>query len=164
MTSNRYFSPTRHRRARRRGVALLEFALIVLMFLAMLIGMIQYGLYQSTASTLWTMSREGARLAAVQTTGTPNANQEIYKRVLASAAGVDTTDYGTSEAPTTAPLQITINPPKQIDRTSGTEVTITVEYDITKKMIVPEVSEFYPNALKRDGKVVYKTFTKMRVE
>lgn len=150
---------------RRRGAALIEFAMIAVLFFTMLLGMIQFGIYQSSASTLWAMSREGARMAAVQNSSSATANQNIYNRVLAAAPGnIDKTNYSTSDTPSTGKLSIGIFPQAPSQRPSGSTARVEVAYDMTDKMIVPMASLFFPADFRRNGKVIYKTVTTMRVE
>jgi hypothetical protein len=54
------------RRPRRTGQALVEFALVIPIFLLMLFGLIDMGRFVFMSSTLSQAAREGARLAAVE--------------------------------------------------------------------------------------------------
>jgi hypothetical protein len=54
------------RRTRRTGQALVEFALVIPIFLLMLFGLIDMGRFVFMSSTLSQAAREGARLAAVE--------------------------------------------------------------------------------------------------
>ncbi len=154
MISNR-FSPfsQRNRRSRRRGAALLEFALVATMFLMLLMGMLQFGVYLSTTNSLWNLSREGARYASVQRSenDTKNDNNKLI------------TDHISKPAPSgmlppnvdPSKLTVTIEPSNGAARTKGSEVRITLSYDMSDKMFVP-MGGLLPQS--------YKTTTSMMVE
>jgi Flp pilus assembly protein TadG len=122
-------------RSRRRGAALMEFALVATMFLMLLMGMLQFGIYLSTTNSLWNLSREGARYAAVQrsdsTTVTDN-NQRIEDHVKKPAPdgmlppNIDPTK-----------LTVSITPTNAASRLNGTEVTVTLTYDMSDKLFIP---------------------------
>ena len=89
--------------------------------------MIQFGIYQSTANTLWNLSREGARFASV---GVPT-DQNIK-------------DYITRVAPpniSASKLKIVLAPTPV--RLSGQPVTIRLTYDMESKMIFPFVKALF---------------------
>ncbi len=126
-------------RARRRGAALIEFALIATLFFTMLLGMIQFGIYQSTANTLWNLSREGARFASV---GTPT-DDDIKSRITEiSPPNIRSGN-----------LTVDISPQK---RASGQPVTVKLIYDMRDKLIFPSVSGLLNKT--------YSTVSTMRVE
>ena len=124
---NRTFTLTRARRNRRRGSALIEFALIVILFLSMLVGMLQYGVYLNATNTLWNLSREGARYAAVQKSSNGGANQAIIDRVKEVAPPQINKSL----------LDVTVTPADNAARTPGTSVTVTLSYDMSSKLFVP---------------------------
>ncbi|PQV65450.1 TadE-like protein [Abditibacterium utsteinense] len=149
MTTNTFFSKVPKRggapgfqraAARRRGVALVEFAMISTLFFTMLLGLIQFGIYQSTANTLWNLSREGARFASV---GTPT-DQEIedYVRRIAPP-NIKSSNLG---KPTISPAT----------RVSGQPVTVGLAYDMKDKLIFLGVGDLL--------KKTYSTASTMRVE
>ena len=126
-------------RSRRRGAALIEFGLIATIFFTMLLGMIQFGIYQSTTNTLWNLSREGARFASVS-----NPTDTQIK------------DYVTRIAPpniNNSKLTVRISP---TTRVSGQPVAVNLVYDMRDKMIFPDVSGLL--------KKTYSTASTMRVE
>ena len=137
-------------RKKRRGAALLEFALVASLFFALLLGMLQFGVYLNATNTLWNLSREAARYASVQRDDNPDANQKIIDHInKPSPDGV--------LPPTVDPkkLTITIEPSNYKDRGKGTEVKITLQYDMTDKLFVPI------GGMLSKG---YKTTTSMMVE
>lgn len=117
----------RARRARRGGAALIEFALIAVLFFTMLLGMIQFGIYQSTTNTLWNLSREGARFATVSKPS-DDAIRDYVRRV--APPNVDARE-------TANKLSIDISPPTT--RVSGESVTVTLRYNMADKIIFPTV-------------------------
>jgi Flp pilus assembly protein TadG len=140
-------------RRRRRGAALLEFALVASLFFVLLLGMLQFGVYLNATNTLWNLSREGARFAAVQRSDSPTASQNNQKII----------DHITKPSPegmlppTVDPqkLTITIEPSEAAARTRGSRVTVTLSYDMTDKLFVP-----IGNSLGKQ----YRTTTSMMVE
>jgi Flp pilus assembly protein TadG len=111
-------------RARRRGQALIEFSLIVIIFLTMLLGMIQFGMYQSTTNSLWNLSREGARFATVGSPPPSDANIRARIREV------------TPPNINSANLTVEIYP---ATRTSGQPVAVCLTYNMADKIIFPLV-------------------------
>lgn len=134
-------------KSRRRGAALIEFALIATVFFTMLLGLIQFGIYQSTANTLWNLSREGARFAIVDApTPTDAAITQHIKEIAPPNINKNN-------------LTIIIEPPivaPATTRTSGQPVTVRLNYNMRDKIIFPNVG----NVLKS----TYSTNSTMRVE
>lgn len=137
-------------RKRRRGAALLEFALVASLFFALLLGMLQFGVYLNATNTLWNLSREAARFASVQRDDNPAANQKIIDHITKPAPDG-------MLPPTVNPnkLTITIEPLNYKDRGKGTEVKITLQYDMSDKLFVPMGSMLSKG---------YQTTTSMMVE
>jgi len=138
---------------RRRGAALLEFALVASLFFVLLLGMLQFGVYLNATNTLWNLSREGARFASVQKSdsATKDANNQavIDHITQGSPTGV--------MPPTVDPkrMRVIITPLDVSARTSGTTVEITLQYDMSDKIFVP-----IGGLLNK----TYTTRTSMRVE
>jgi Flp pilus assembly protein TadG len=83
-------SKAQHRspdRRRRRGQALVEFALVLPLFLLILAAIVDFGMGLSSTITLGNAAREGARLGTVNPS--PSA---IEARVRSVAAGLDLTE------------------------------------------------------------------------
>ena len=134
--SRRGTSPlARASRSRRRGAALMEFALVAAMFLMLLMGMLQFGIYLSTTNSLWNLSREGARYASVQRSDSDTAdqnNQRIEDHVKKpSPAGMLPPDIDPNK------LTVSVTPDDATRRALGTEVTVTLTYDMSDKIFVP---------------------------
>ena len=150
---NRNFKqPSATRRpTRRRGAALVEFALISVLFLTMLLGMLQFGIYLSATNTLWNGAREGARVAAVQaaTLPTTTANAQIVDQIAKTIAPLDRNK-----------MSVTISPADNKDRVYGTPVTVTVTYDMRSKLFVPLPSYWFGKPLGQS----YVTNATMRKE
>ncbi len=132
---------------------MLEFALVSIMFLTLLMGMLQFGIYLSTSNSLWNLSREGARFASVQRSDSPKVadnNQNIINHISkTSPNGMLPPDIDPSK------LTIDISPSDAAKRGKGTEVKITLAYDISDKIFVP-----MGGLLNKS----YKTTTTMMVE
>lgn len=114
-------------KSRRRGAALIEFALIAVIFFTMLLGMIQFGIYQSTSNTLWNLSREGARFATVS-----NPSDDAIRQHVNDIAPPNVNIRN---------LSIDVSPPvtSPATRASGDSVTVTLNYNMADKIIFPEV-------------------------
>ena len=139
--------------SRRRGAVLLEFAIVATLFLTLLVGMLQFGIYLSASNTLWNLSREGARFASVQCSDSATVadnNANIIKRIAKSPPiGVLPSDINASK------MTITITPDDATTRTKGTPVTVAISYDMTDKLFIP-LGGLLNNT--------YKTSTTMTVE
>ncbi len=113
----------------RRGQALIEMSLVVILLLFLTLGLIQYGLLANARTALTNVAREGARYAALHArTGPPGQ------------ADKDIEDYVDSVARTT-PLgsikkqQITITTPE--GRNAGSPINVAVSYNMRQKFIIP---------------------------
>ncbi len=100
---------------RRRGVAAVEFALIVPIFFLLVFGMIEYGRMVMVQQTLTNSSREGARLAVVDG-ATVDSVKDVVENYLSSAAvAVDRNNILVSPDPATTtfgdPITVTISVP-----------------------------------------------------
>lgn len=136
---------------RRRGAALVEFALISVLFLTMLLGMLQFGIYLNATNTLWNGAREGARLAAVQssTLDTATADAQIADQIAKTIAPLERSK-----------MTVTVTPNDSKARTYGTPVTVTVTYDMRSKLFVPVPSYWFGKPLGQ----TYVTNATMRKE
>ena len=65
-------APGRPERQRTQGQALVEFAILIPMFMLLLMGMLEFGLAFSHHQTLQYATREGARAGAVYLPNDPN--------------------------------------------------------------------------------------------
>ena len=142
---------TRRQSRRRRGAALIEFALISIVFLTMLLGMLQFGIYLSATNTLWNGAREGARLAAVLSNSVPtsDADDQIRAQVAKTIAPLEASK-----------MTILVTPGDSKDRTYGTAVTVQVSYDMRSKLFLPVPDALFGRGL---GKT-YITYATMRKE
>ena len=148
---HRSVGPKTRWRARRRGAALVEFALISTLFLTMLLGMLQFGIYLSATNTLWNGAREGARVAAVLSNSLPtaDADAQIKEQIKKTIAPLDASK-----------MTVTIAPTDSSARTYGTPVTVTVNYDMRSKLFIPMPDSLFGKGL---GKT-YVTYATMRKE
>lgn len=137
-------SRAKRARARRSGAALIEFALVATIFFTMLLGLIQFGIYQSTANSLWNLSREGARFAVADA---PSPSDDTIRQHIRDIAPPN---INTSNGK----LAITIVPANA--RVSGQPVTIRLDYDMNDKLFIPSIGDML--------KKTYSTTSTMRVE
>jgi Flp pilus assembly protein TadG len=123
--------------------------MIAMLFFSMLLGLIQFGLYQSTTNTLWNLSREGARFATVSN---PSTDAIINHIKQVAPPNIDASK-----------LTIAVEPNARL---SGQPVTIKLKYDLANKIIFPVVGALLKRTDPDTGEVGYKyaTSTTMRVE
>jgi Flp pilus assembly protein TadG len=116
--------PAASRRRRRisraqRGVAAVEFAIVLPLLLLVLFGIVEFGVALYDKAMITNASREGARAGVVLRTPKPNA-QDITNVVLAYSRNYLIT-FGSSNTPT-------VSVPSGIGGTFGTPLTVTVSY------------------------------------
>lgn len=141
----------RQRAARRRGAALVEFALISVLFLTMLLGMLQFGVYLSATNTLWNGAREGARVAAVlnSSLSDADANAQIRAQVIKTIAPLEASK-----------TTVTVTPAGSSARVYGSAVTVRVSYDMRSRLFIPLPDYWFGRGLGKD----YVTYATMRKE
>jgi len=88
------------RAARRRGAAVVEFAVVLPLLLTVLFGIIEYGWVFMVRQTLQTAAREGCRLAVLQTSVSPYTN--VLERVSNVMAPTGLTGYAVTMSHATA--------------------------------------------------------------
>ncbi len=148
-------------KARRRGVAFLEFAFVMPVLLALLLNMVQYGLLAQATEIVTNLSREGARYGS-QGAETPDwrivdyVKGEIALTPLASRSSSDLAKDFT----------ITITPPDSSSpkRLKGGQITVTVTYNLSSRLFVPftrwMVAKYQPDA---SSPPIYTTAATMRI-
>lgn len=107
-----------------RGQALVEFAIVVPIFLLMLVGMINLGFVLFNYLSLNMTAQEASRMA-----GLGKTNTEIQQFVLGETAVSHPGD-----------ITVTVDPPDLASRKSGTYTTVTLSYPI--KDITPVFDQF----------------------
>lgn len=119
----------------RRGQALIEMAMVVTVLLFLTLGLIQYGLIANTKVTMANLARVGARRAAViglqktsDDSGKTNKDS-IRGYVFRAAASTILQDIDDSN--------VEITPATAAGRTKGDIVTVTIKYDMRRKIILP---------------------------
>ncbi len=113
-----------------RGQNLLEFALVVPVFLLMVFGIIDFGRAIVSYALLSNSAREGARAGIFPGSFSPPGQQDAEIR---AAVNSQTLFMGTIPSG-----DITITPASQASRTSGGTITVAVTYAFTP--ITPLVS------------------------
>lgn len=108
----------------RRGNSLLQFGFIAPIFFMAMMGTIDFGRAMWMSSTLQHIASEGSRFAAVRGAGnpTPATVSDVTNFVRGRAVGLD---------PATLNINITWSP----DNTSGSTVTVQVDYPYEYLMI-----------------------------
>ena len=104
--------PNSKRGSRERGQSLVEFALVLPVFLILIFGIVDFGLGLRAWITITNAAREGARVGAVR-----GDCEAIENQVISTSGGL-----------ITSADQITIEP-ADCDGTAGDSVRVTVEYE-----------------------------------
>lgn len=115
---------------RRRGAALVEFALVLPILLLLSMGIIQYGILFNATNSVSQIAREGGRSAAVNGLKTDgDARIEAAVRNAARSTGLVVTP---------SDLSVTITPPAG-SRTAGNPISVAVTYNIRRKVFLPSM-------------------------
>ena len=116
---------------RRRGQALLEFALIVPLFVALVLGVVQYGLLAQATEIVTNLTRDGARFASI---GATQNDADIKSYIIRQAA----------ETPLRRGTDNTVNDdftisitPAEGSRSKGGQVTVRVTYNLRSRIFLP---------------------------
>lgn len=109
---------------RRRGSALVEFALVTPILVVLILLMVQYGLVMNRILILSHAAREAARHAAVR----PQDDQGIRNRALGAMQG---------RRHNPSRLTITIEPAQSSDRRTGQPIRVIVQYDMSDEIFIP---------------------------
>jgi Flp pilus assembly protein TadG len=124
------------RRPRSRGQALVEFALVIPLFLLLLAGMIDFGIGLYSYMTVQNAARDGARLGATACSAVP-CTAPITARVLA-ASGLNPTVTVVCRAASNnavVPCSPKLVSPPTAGVQKGDSITVTADY--TYRMIWP---------------------------
>ena len=119
----------RARKAKHRGQALVETALVITVLLFLSMGLIQFALIANARATMTNLSREGARYAAVH--ALESGSDTAIKNYVVTVA--DATPLSAVVA-----NDVSVFPPfGNVLRKSSNSITVTVTYDMRKKFILP---------------------------
>jgi hypothetical protein len=114
---------------KRRGSALVEFALVAPILVVLILLMVQYGLVMNRMLTLSHAAREGARYAAVH----PQDDEAIKGKAKGAMRG---------RGHRPEKMNIVIEPAQgSPDRKPGRPIKVTVQYDMSDEMFIP--TEFF---------------------
>lgn len=120
----------RQRKARRRGVTILETALIMPLLLFLTMGLVQYGIIMDTTNVLTNLARDGARYCAIHAfdgnAATSDAAVRAYIRQRTAGTIVPSTTIPDSS------IVITV-----ADRSPGQPYEIQINYSLAQKMFLP---------------------------
>lgn len=94
-----------NRRGRRRGVAVVEFAVVLPLLLTILFGIIEYGWVFMVRQTLQTAAREGCRIAVLQSSVDPYTNVVDRVSTVMAPTGLSTYTITMSHATTGNPVE-----------------------------------------------------------
>lgn len=139
---------------RRRGVAMIELALVVPVVLALALNMIQYGRLAHATEIVTNLAREGARFGSQ---GEATKDADIKKYVLDQAA---ITYLGKKD------MIVTVVPAEgSAARKMGSPITVSVSYDLSQRLFIPArwmVSRYEDNPVKK-GSPMYTAAAEMRI-
>ncbi|WP_446666294.1 TadE/TadG family type IV pilus assembly protein [Flexivirga sp. B27] len=99
---------TRHTAHRDRGASLVEFAIVLPLFLVLIGGIVDFGRALFTEITLTNAAREGARSAMYGTSPLPRAGQ-----AAGSVPGAQTSNNTCPQGATTGDVTVTVKAPFQ---------------------------------------------------
>lgn len=132
---------------RRRGVALIELALVLSILLVLSMMLVQFGIIMNAAVGITNLSREGARFAAVQ----PGVDKDIKDRMKeVCPPSIRWADVENN---------IVITPAQgSSDRVVGSRqlIYVQINYDMSKKLFLPSQLKF---PLMRPIKIFNGTYT-----
>lgn len=117
---------------RRRGTALVEFALVLPILLLLTMGIIQYGIIFNATNSVSQIAREGGRSAAVN--GLKNNGDDLIKQAVRNAAA----STGLVVVPSDLTIAIT-PPPGDATRAAGQSITVAVTYNMKRKVFLPSM-------------------------
>ena len=110
---------------KRDGQNLVEFAIVVVLLLALLLGIVEFGRVWMTFQVVTNASREGARVAALPTGFSTTADVSTKVTDYMNSANLD---------PTLANITIT-----NVDGATGTDAVVTVQYTADLMFLGPVV-------------------------
>lgn len=102
-------------RRNRRGAAVVEFAVVVPVFLTLVFGMIEYGRMVMVQQIITNAAREGARVAILTTATTSSVSSTV-------------TTYLSNVSITGATVTVSPNPPTSATAGTGVTVTVSIPY------------------------------------
>jgi len=82
---------SRHRRDGRRGQSLVEFAMVIPIFLVVVMGIADFGLGLKTWISMTNSAREAARFAAVSCAAGTASTSDVQQRAIDAASGLGLT-------------------------------------------------------------------------
>jgi Flp pilus assembly protein TadG len=121
---------------------MVEFALIVIIFMTLLMGMLQFGIYLNAAAGVVSLAREGARYAAVKS----DADASVVKSYMATSGVLpaqlraDKFGYGSGSTGSVTVEYYnssgTFVGNSAANRSVGGVVKVIINYDMSNKLII----------------------------
>jgi len=97
-----------HRNHRRRGGAIVEFAVVLPLLLTILFGIVEFGYVFLVRQSLQHAAREGCRLASLKTSVAPYANVITRVKEIMGAANVPIDPVSVTQGPCEEIVQVTV--------------------------------------------------------
>jgi Flp pilus assembly protein TadG len=133
--------PRKHRRDRRRGAAVVEFAVVAPILMVFILGIIEIGRLVNVAQVTTNCSREGARYAVQGAANTSTIDE--YLRTYLASAGMSNTAAGGNSAVTvkieyqSGSAWVVTTDPAANTIASGTPLRVTVEVNFDSQTWLP---------------------------
>lgn len=154
-----------HLSKRRGGQAVVEFAFVLPIFVALILGVVQYGMLAQATEIVTNLTRDGARFASI---GARQKDDDIKKFVLEQANETvlrrpgETVDGDGN--PKNDDFSIVITPEKEEERVKGTSVKVVVTYNLRRRIFLPITGTLLSGFPKNDGEdPLYVSTSIMRI-
>ncbi|HET9102805.1 MAG TPA: TadE/TadG family type IV pilus assembly protein [Solirubrobacteraceae bacterium] len=125
-----------------RGQSIVEFAVVLPVFLLILMGILYFGRYENYANQATQLSEEGARWAAVNTNPGASASQTLQQYIASQATG----ELASGSSDVTSPLKAYIYNPTGQSSTVRVCVTATVIFStpaFSANYVITETSSMH---------------------
>ena len=133
-----FFSSHNPAHKRRGGQAVVEFAFVLPIFVALVLGVVQYGMLAQATEIVTNLTRDGARFAAI---GAEQKDDDIKKFILEQANETvlrrpgETVDGAGN--PKNDDFNIDITPVAEKERVKGSSVQVVVTYNLRRRIFLP---------------------------
>ena len=134
----------KNRDGSRSGVAIIEFAMVLPILMLVSMGLVQYGIIMNTIDSLHQITRQAARVAAVN----PRNDSATLLKI---SEVCKTTSIRYSDL-----VNIQVLPVNVAERVANSPITVSVTYPITKRVFLP--SSLFGVTIFKSNKEVSSTY------